>query len=153
MRFKCGDLINLSVTVPEDGHLVVVHYCKQTGEMEFVFPEPDNRVTRVTRNQEIRIERQLLSTPGRYGFKVIFARRNLLPSPRETMRAEERAEQDLMALAERIEEFEREEWREVGYEYEVVLASKQKRQRWAWRLFLGLVALLLALIAFGYSRY
>lgn len=119
-QFKQGDLINLKVTVPEDGHLVVVHYCEQTGDLEIVFPAPEEKSPRVTSKQAVQIERKLVSPPGRYGFKVIFSRENLLPSADQTIRAGERILHDLMALVERIEELDEGAWREATFEYEIV---------------------------------
>ena len=119
-KFRVGDTIKLSVTVPEDGHLVVVHYCEQTGELEIVFPAPESKFTRVTRNQAIRIERQLVSPPGRYGFKVIFSRENLLPSTQEKVPTGEGTLKNLMVLVERIEELDERAWREATFEYEIV---------------------------------
>jgi hypothetical protein len=128
-QFKHGDQINLSVTVPEDGYLVIVHYCEQTAELEIVYPSPEEKFPRVSRNQAIRIERQLMSPPGRYGFKVIFSRERLLQTQRETAPAGEQTLQNLMALVERIEELDEGTWREATFEYEVV-KKKGLFSRW-----------------------
>ncbi len=128
-QFNHGDQINLSITVPEDGYLVIVHYCEKTGELEIVFPPPEDEFPRVSRNQAVRIERQLLSPPGRYGFKVIFSRERLLPSAEESESTEQGSLQDLMALVERIEELDEQAWREATFEYEVVEKGDVKKKK------------------------
>lgn len=119
-KFECGNQIRLSVTVPEDGHMVIVHYCEQTGHIEIVFPTPKDRLPRVTSKQTVSIERQLLSPPGRYEFKVIFSREPLMPLQQETVATQEQTLQNLMALVERIEVLDEGTWREATFEYEIV---------------------------------
>lgn len=119
-QFSHGNQIKLSITAPEDGHLVIVHYCEQTGDLEIVFPVPEDQFPRVTSKQAIQIERKLVSPPGSYGFKVIFSRENLLPSRREKVPTEEGTLKDLMFVFERIEKLDEGAWREATFEYEIV---------------------------------
>jgi hypothetical protein len=117
-KFKYGELINFSVTVPEDGHMVVVHYSEGTG-VEIVFPKPDDKTTKVRRKQSVLINRKLKCRPGRYAFKAILCNREL-PFPERIPSKGPGMEKGLLALIEQIENMDEGDWREATYEYEVV---------------------------------
>jgi hypothetical protein len=126
--FNYGVLINLSITVPEDGHMVVVHYCQGTGDLEIVFPKPDYQSTNVRRKQSISIDRKLKCRPGRYAFKAILCNAEL-PFPEKIPSKGPRMEKGLLALIEQIENMGEGDWREATYEYEVV-KKKWSILRW-----------------------
>ncbi|MFH1114178.1 MAG: hypothetical protein V1792_09680 [Pseudomonadota bacterium] len=118
-QFRYGDTISLSVDVPEDGHLVIVHYGEQYGIREIILAKPYAKTTRVTRALPILVTRKLMGVPGKYGFKVIFTRKEVLPLE-DLLSEAPRMQECLLTLINKVRALEEEEWREVVYEYERV---------------------------------
>jgi len=137
-EFKQRDTIHLSITVPEDGYLVVVHYCQRTGDLEIVFPKPDDKSTKVSRKQSITIYRTLKCRPGRYEFIAIFSNKEP-PFRGESLGKGKRMQEALLALIEQIQTLDQLEWRAVSYEYDVL---RKRRSPWFW------IKWLIALIVF-----
>jgi len=119
-KFRYGETIRLSLTVPEDGHMVVVHYGQESGDIEVILPGFDRNSTVVTRSKTVEIVRKPSSTPGRYGFKVIFTRQSLVPSAETIVGTGQQVEQGLLSLIEQLGTLDAKEWREADFEYEVV---------------------------------
>jgi hypothetical protein len=124
--FHYRDFVTMSLTAPETGYIVVVHYSESSGDVQIVFPKPDDKTNQVLSKHQIYIKRKLKSPPGQYAFKALFCRRQI-HAMSQILGSDSGREKHLNELIRQIKH--EEDWRELTLEYEVL---KKKRFFSGW---------------------
>jgi len=117
---KAGDPLWLKMEAPEDGQIVVFHYCEETGAAEIVFPYWPDDNPNVSKGQKIERKGDVEGPPGRHGFKAIWAAAPLLDMEMIGLRDESARDLVGEAALDKLSELEEGDWQETVREYEVV---------------------------------
>jgi hypothetical protein len=115
-----GQKMGLSVEAPDAGHLLALHYCRETGQVNLVFPYYSTDINEVSAGQSIRIEGSTQGPAGRHGFLAVWTRHQVLDLTGFDLTDAVVNQQAVEEVLTRIEGLQEDECLTSVHEYEVV---------------------------------
>jgi hypothetical protein len=118
--YTVGEQLVINAEAPEDGYLVVLDFCQETGNLALIFPRCVDETAMVPTGRKIRVSGHIEGPAGRHGFLAVWTRNQVLDFTGFDLTDEVGNQQAVEELLDSLEDLQEGEWLTSVHEYEVL---------------------------------